>query len=72
MLTLFKKNKYPEESDCPTVELAENSEEMNAAAKRFIEQVADEATMKKNIAEKLRKYRPVEREADFSNNKLYR
>lgn len=32
----------------------------------------DEDSMKKSIADKLRKYRPVEREANFTGPKFYR
>lgn len=74
MLTLFKKakslaSKEVTETNSPD---EHDTAEMNAAAQRFIEQVTDEATMKKNIEAKLRKYRPVDREADFSKNDLYR
>lgn len=68
MLALFsKKQKKTRES----IEISDDAANKNTA-QTIIEPVQDEDAMKKTIADKLRKYRPVERDANFTGPKYYR
>tara|TARA_R110000868_G_scaffold90772_1_gene251548 strand:- start:186 stop:392 length:207 start_codon:yes stop_codon:yes gene_type:complete len=66
MLTLFSKRHKGGESN-PV------SDEEIVLAERKIEasRALDDDTLKKNIADKLRNYRPIEREANFTGPKFY-
>ncbi len=68
MLALFsKKQKKIRES----IELKDSGVNANTT-QTVLEPVQDEDAMKKAIADKLRKYRPVERDANFTGPKYYR
>ncbi len=70
MLALFtKKQKALEGEHIKDENLAEPVE---AEVHPFREAAQDEAALRKNIANKLRKYRPVEREANFTGPKYYK
>ncbi len=70
MLTLFTKKQKAVEGEHIK---EENLTEPVAAEVRPIRQaVQDEAALRENIANKLRKYRPVEREANFTGPKYYK
>ncbi len=68
MLALFsKKQKKIRES----TEISDDA--ANAITiQTILEPVQDEDSMKKTIADKLRKYRPIERDANFTGPKYYR
>lgn len=84
MLALFKKQKVEEkdqfqgmktrERKLRQAEVLEASEETPIVQElqRVREGIVDEDALKKSIESKLKKYRPVEREANFTGPKYYR
>ncbi len=70
MLTLFsKKQKAVEGEQGKKEDLAES---VAAEVHPIRDAAQNEAALRKNIADKLRKYRPVERDANFTGPKYYK
>ncbi len=70
MLALFTKKQKALEGE--RIKEEKLIDPMEAEVRPFREAAQDEAALKKNIANKLRKYRPVEREANFTGPKYYK
>ncbi len=70
MLTRFTKKQKAEESK--QFKEKELAEPVTAEVHPIRDSAQDEAALKKNIADKLRNYRPVEREANFTGPKYFK